>query len=558
MALSIATWTQKSTDLSPPPPSRGAPECPSSQPSPEDGERSRECSFRRHSFAGTTLFAEDVGIAKDATNLERYPSHANRRDDHGRHVEPEDERDEPFRAPARIKKSQSDAVAAALERARHAALACSPVRAVLPSTAPTSPLVVLQHEESPPAAIHAYDVHCSFHEQSGMHELQPLAVSTSSDSSTANPPLDPQTQDQHFVPIYSPYGYPAHFDPNYLNTPGEHLAESSNSPSPPGFFNALPPAGYSQSPYASHGPNFPIPSWPYSSSPPMDWEGSSWNPNHPSASTNSLPGGFSPYGTANPLAAPGVVDMNGNWIALDPVRAGWYGPGEYVPLDPRFDFERPLDLHEQQQVAYDLGLQYAMASASGNVALKNSTTGALHHMISQNELGMSMGEFHDPMNTGMAISLSTSSAGGGPAYVDLRTPMELLMDGFVLRRSGTCKFFDIQKVSRVDEPESSDGLTRRRDSDSSWTTISSSSGDAIVCRPRKFLIPRLTLFAVFVHYTAIRQSVGFRCLSTGEPVRHPHVRACAKLQIEYDIVKASSGGYQALNVCGIEGEVELL
>lgn len=45
---------------------------------------------------------------------------------------------------------------------------------------------------------------------------------------------------------------------------------------------------------------------------------------------------------------------------------------------------------------------------------------------------------------------------------------------------------------------------------------------------------------VFVHYTAIMMKSGFRCLAQDEAV-------------EYDLVRASNGGYQALNVCGVYG-----
>ncbi|KAM0793805.1 hypothetical protein ACM66B_001221 [Microbotryomycetes sp. NB124-2] len=82
-----------------------------------------------------------------------------------------------------------------------------------------------------------------------------------------------------------------------------------------------------------------------------------------------------------------------------------------------------------------------------------------------------------------------------------------LEEGAVLRRTGVTKFFDLQK------------------------------GFGFIVDDN---VADISYRDIFVHYTAIMMKSGFRCLHTDEAV-------------EYDLVKASNGGYQALNVCGPQG-----
>ncbi|KAI5479402.1 Cold-shock protein, DNA-binding domain containing protein [Pseudohyphozyma bogoriensis] len=85
--------------------------------------------------------------------------------------------------------------------------------------------------------------------------------------------------------------------------------------------------------------------------------------------------------------------------------------------------------------------------------------------------------------------------------------MDQLEAGVVLRRTGTTKFFDTQKGFGFILDDNMADIGGRD---------------------------------IFVHYTALLMKSGFRCLSNKEPV-------------EYDIVKATGGGYQALNVSGRAG-----
>ncbi|KAL8293636.1 hypothetical protein RQP46_000337 [Phenoliferia psychrophenolica] len=85
--------------------------------------------------------------------------------------------------------------------------------------------------------------------------------------------------------------------------------------------------------------------------------------------------------------------------------------------------------------------------------------------------------------------------------------MDQLANGAIMRRTGTCKFFDISKgFGFILDDQLADVGSRD----------------------------------IFVHYTALLMKSGFRCLSPNEAV-------------EYDLVKATGGGYQALNVCGARG-----
>ncbi|KAK4046655.1 hypothetical protein OIV83_005938 [Microbotryomycetes sp. JL201] len=81
------------------------------------------------------------------------------------------------------------------------------------------------------------------------------------------------------------------------------------------------------------------------------------------------------------------------------------------------------------------------------------------------------------------------------------TVSQRLEEGAVLRRTGVTKFFDLQK------------------------------GFGFIVDDH---VAEISYRDIFVHYTAILMKSGFRCLHADEAV-------------EYDLVKASNGGYQALN-----------
>ncbi|ORY59885.1 hypothetical protein BCR35DRAFT_355268 [Leucosporidium creatinivorum] len=118
---------------------------------------------------------------------------------------------------------------------------------------------------------------------------------------------------------------------------------------------------------------------------------------------------------------------------------------------------------------------------------------------------------HDSSVDSTAPPFSSAAWDRQEMYPAMSSPnnsvLEQLERGEVMRRSGVTKFFDMQKGFGfiVDDAIAEIG---GRD--------------------------------IFVHYTAILMKQGFRCLHTDEAV-------------EYDLVKASSGGFQALNVSGPRG-----
>ena len=228
---------------------------------------------------------------------------------------------------------------------------------------------------------------------------------------------------------------PYHRDPNF--------SPSTASPSPPEFFAALanPHSMMYQQPTYHYGPTngygyppgamIPVPSSPYFSSPPTEWEYNSssiptqvdYAPQHPHTTTASS--------TNSNILSPYYSPHNPNWNPLDP-NSAFYGPPlvEYLPdlYYPESFPAPPLPPSDQQamcnvqnQMANDLGIQYAFSAAGAN------------------ELGLEL--MGGTSNSARSFGEETASHGGERATIDY------LRSGNVLRRTGTCKFFDIQKVS---------------------------------------------------------------------------------------------------------------
>ena len=235
---------------------------------------------------------------------------------------------------------------------------------------------------------------------------------------------------------HGPSPNPYHLDPSFSSP-------STGSPSPPEFFTALanpqsmiyqpsyhygPPNGYVYPP----GAMLPVPSSPYFSSPPTEWEYNSssiptqfdYSPHHPHTTTGSS--------THSNALSPYYSPQNPHWNSLDP-NSGFYGPPlvEYLPdlyYPESFSPVPPVPSADQQaiysaqnQLAYDLGIQYAFSAAGAN------------------ELGLEL--MGGASTSARPFGEETTSNAGE------RTTIDFLRSGNVLRRTGTCKFFDIQKVS---------------------------------------------------------------------------------------------------------------